>query len=144
MGVSMKFNLTALLLSALALTCTATPLLVQAQTSEQAPARAKRGFAELNLTETQQAAIKQIRQDTRAKMQQILTPEQVSLLAQTKSQSGNRRAAKAALNLTEAQKAEMKALKRATREQIKAVLTPAQQEQLRQKMQQRQSRRQGA
>lgn len=139
----MKFNLTALLLSALALTFTATPLLVQAQDTQQAPARMKRGFAELNLTETQQAAIQQIRQDTRAKMQQLLTPEQVSLLEQAKGQNGNRRAAKAALNLTEAQKTEMKALKQSAREQIKAVLTPEQQEQLRQKWEQRQSQKQG-
>lgn len=107
--------------------------------AQEQPTRGPRGdrFAEqLGLSDAQKARIQAIKNETRAKMDAILTPEQRAL-KQTAQQNGQgRRGGKNALNLTEAQKNQMKQIREASKAEIKNVLTPEQQqkwEQMRQR-----------
>ena len=117
----------------------ATPLPAQAE-GEQAPLTHRQArLADLNLTPEQQQQIRQIRQNARAQIQQVLTPQQRQQLSQLRNQDPKqRRAAMKQLNLTEAQKAQIRQIRAQTRQQIKAILTPEQRQQLAAWRQQRQ------
>jgi protein CpxP len=155
----MKFKPLSLLAGAVALTLTATPFAVQAQTRAVSPQRAQSlrmqvaqrggglgGFARLNLTEAQKAQMQTIQTNTRNQIEAILTPEQKAQLQaakearQTQRQAGQgQRQARqgqrpqkgfANLNLTEQQKTQMRQIHQTSREQMLAVLTPQQRQQL--------------
>ncbi len=155
----MKLKSLSLIAGAIALTLTAIPFTVKAQTGSSSPLivaqtpKKERGFWQsLELTDTQKAQMQSIRNDTRAKMEAILTPEQKAKLAaakqarQTQRQAGQRPGKGwGELNLTEAQKTQMRQIKESSKQQMQAILTPEQQaklkefqENMRQRRQQRQ------
>ncbi len=109
----------------------------------------------LNLTETQQTQLTQIRTDTKAKMQAVLTPEQQNQLSAARAERQQNRQANGEnggqrqgprggmknLNLTDAQKAELKQIRQEAKAAKDAVLTDTQKAQLAEMKQQRQQRR---
>ncbi|HLO87935.1 MAG TPA: P pilus assembly/Cpx signaling pathway, periplasmic inhibitor/zinc-resistance associated protein [Nostocaceae cyanobacterium] len=150
----MQLKKLALIAGAVALTLTATPFTVQAQTTSSRPLLAqqagKKGpWQELGLTDAQKQQIKQINQNTRAQIEAVFTPEQRAKLQAAKQArgQGQRQRGKEvwqSLNLTDAQKAQIRQIKESSQKQITAVLTPEQQaklQQLRQNWQQRRQQR---
>ncbi|MBO1059068.1 MAG: P pilus assembly/Cpx signaling pathway, periplasmic inhibitor/zinc-resistance associated protein [Dolichospermum sp. JUN01] len=160
----MKLKTLSLLAGTLALTLTATPFAVQAQQNPSSPQPRqewqKRGqFQKLNFTTEQKAKIKEIRNNTRAQIETVLTTEQKN---QLKSKKDERKAQRQqgqgqeqrregrgkkgdifdSLNLTETQKNQIKQIKESSKQQIDAVLTPQQQEQMKQRREEMRSRRQ--
>ena len=106
------------------------PNLVSAQNttqnqSEKGMGRKDDVWKNLNLTETQKAQIKTIRESAKTQSQNVLTAEQRAKIAEARL-SGK------PLNLTDAQKQQMKAIGESTKAQIRNVLTPAQQQQIEQ------------
>ncbi|HEY9639855.1 MAG TPA: Spy/CpxP family protein refolding chaperone, partial [Coleofasciculaceae cyanobacterium] len=89
----------------------------------------------LNLTEDQQAQLKQIRENTRNQVENVLTAEQQQQLQAAIAQGQERPEAFRALNLTEAQRIQRHDILKAARQQAKAVLTAEQQQQIRDFMQ---------
>ncbi|MEA5507818.1 P pilus assembly/Cpx signaling pathway, periplasmic inhibitor/zinc-resistance associated protein [Halotia wernerae UHCC 0503] len=162
----MKLKSLSLIAGAIALTLTAIPFTVKAQTTSSSPVivaqtpRKERGFWQsLGLTDAQKAQMQSIRRDTRAKIEAILTPEQKAKLAAAKeTRQAQRQAGQgqrpgkgkgwAELNLTEAQKTQMRQIRESSKQQMQALLTPEQQaklkqfqENMRQRRQQRQQSR---
>jgi Spy/CpxP family protein refolding chaperone len=136
-----------LITSAVALSLTALPFAVQAQTTSspflvaQVP-QGKDPFQNLGLTDTQKAQIAEIRRNTKAKMDAVLTPQQREQLANARQNRQDRRNIKASLNLTEDQKAQMRQIMESKKSQIDAVLTAEQRQQLQQIRESKRSRRQ--
>ncbi|WP_315789349.1 Spy/CpxP family protein refolding chaperone [Fischerella sp. JS2] len=140
-----------LLAGAVALSLTALPFAVQAQTTSspflvaQVP-QGKGPLQNLGLTEAQKAQIAEIRRNTKAKMDAVLTPQQREQLANARqnrqANRQDRRNIKASLNLTEDQKAQMRQIMKSQKSQIDAVLTPEQRQQLQQMRESKRSRRQ--
>ncbi|MFB2896241.1 hypothetical protein ACE1CI_25300 [Aerosakkonemataceae cyanobacterium BLCC-F50] len=116
----------------------------------------------LNLTAEQETKMEQIRQNTRSRIDAILTAEQKAQLQRDRENrkppagagnqmpppppgenGGNLPAPFASLNLTTEQRTQIEAVMRSSREQMDAVLTPEQRQQLQQFRQQQQQRRQG-
>ena len=91
----------------------------------------------LNLTESQQAQMRQIRESTKAKIDRILTSEQQAELQRAR---GERR--RPNLTLTDEQKTQMRTIRQDARRQMDALLTAEQKQQLEQMRQQRRQRRQ--
>ncbi|TAF12265.1 MAG: P pilus assembly/Cpx signaling pathway, periplasmic inhibitor/zinc-resistance associated protein [Nostocales cyanobacterium] len=144
--------------AAFALTLTATPFVAQAQQTDPSRQPGKE-FAEkgpwkkLGLTDAQKARMQEIRRNTRAEMDKVLTPAQKDQLkAAMQERRGQRSAGEgqgqwkkdifASLNLTEAQKTRMGEIKQSSKQQMEAVLTPAQREQMKQMQESWKSRRQ--
>ncbi|MEA5616304.1 P pilus assembly/Cpx signaling pathway, periplasmic inhibitor/zinc-resistance associated protein [Cronbergia sp. UHCC 0137] len=155
----MKFKTLSLIAGAIALTLTATPFTVQAQTNFSAPiqiAQGKGGWNKLGLTDAQKAQMQEIRRNTKAQIEQVLTSEQKAklkaMMQERKAQrqnggEGQRQGRKrgdvfAALNLTETQKSQMRQIRESAKQQRDAVLTPAQKQQMEQLKQEARSRRQ--
>jgi periplasmic protein CpxP/Spy len=153
----MKVKALSLVAGAIALTLTATPFAVKAQTSfssnrlvaqaqnPQTPKVGKKGFMQqLNLTPQQQSQIDAIKRETRAQMEAVLTPAQKAEIEALKAQrqSGQRPAAGqrqagqrgqggfARINLSDAQKTQMRQIMETSQQRIQAVLTPEQQAKL--------------
>ncbi|PZV18760.1 MAG: hypothetical protein DCF20_01470 [Pseudanabaena sp.] len=123
----------------------AIPNLVSAQTTtqnstEKLKPRQGDGWKQLNLTDSQKAQLKTIRENAKTKRQGVFTADQLAKLQQAR-QSGDRKGVWKSLNLTDAQKQQMKAIAEDTKAQMKRILTPAQQQQLEQMKQQRQANR---
>jgi len=88
-------------------------------------------LTDLNLTLEQWQRIQQIRQNARAQLQAVLTPEQRQQLSQLRTQNREQRhAIMKNLNLTEAQKAQIQQIRAHMRQQIQAILTPEQRQQM--------------
>ena len=100
----------------------------------------KGAWEKLNLTDTQKAQLKTIRESVKTQSQNVLTAEQRAKIAAAR-QSGDFKEVRKSLNLTDVQKQQMKAIAESTKAQMKNVLTPAQQQQLEQMKQERQNRR---
>ncbi|PLZ95185.1 P pilus assembly/Cpx signaling pathway, periplasmic inhibitor/zinc-resistance associated protein [Fischerella thermalis CCMEE 5198] len=136
-----------LIAGAVVLSLTALPFAVQAQTTPspflvaQVP-QGKGPLQSLGLTDAQKAQIAEIRRNTKAKMDAVLTPQQREQLANARQNRQNRRNLKASLNLTEDQKAQMRQIMESQKSQIDAVLTPEQRQQLQQMRESKRSRRQ--
>jgi periplasmic protein CpxP/Spy len=108
-------------------------LIAQAQGQGQGQRQGhKDRFAALNLSQTQKDQIAQIRKDSRAEMEGIISKDQRDKYKAAIASGQNRRAAKAAMNITADQKARIKALKTASKAKIQAVLTDTQRQQLQQ------------
>ncbi len=147
----MKLKKLSLIAGAVALSLTAVPFAVQAQTTSspflvaQVP-QGKGSFQNLGLTDTQKAQIAEIRRNTKAKMDAVLTPQQREQLANAKkdrqANRQDRRNFKASLNLTEDQKAQMRQIMESQKSQIDAVLTPEQRQKLQEMRANKPSRRQ--
>lgn len=144
----MKLKNLSLIAAAFALSLTATPFAVNAQQNPETPTQVKpqRGngaFERLGLSEEQKTKMKEIRQNTRAQMQAVLTPEQQQQLqaamqarqgqpGQPRGQGERPKKGWASLNLTPEQQTRMREIKESEKSQIQAILTPAQQQQLQQ------------
>ncbi|MBF1990704.1 Spy/CpxP family protein refolding chaperone [Fischerella thermalis] len=143
----MTLNKISLIAGAVALSLTALPFAVQAQTTSspflvaQVP-QGKGLLQSLGLTDAQKAQIAEIRRNTKAKMDAVLTPQQREQLANARQNRQNRRNLKASLNLTEDQKTQMRQIMESQKSQIDAVLTPEQRQQLQQMRESKRSRRQ--
>jgi periplasmic protein CpxP/Spy len=132
---NMKRQLFALAAGAMLLLTPALSQMATAQNSA-APTKAERSAkwkefqTSLNLTDTQKAQLKQIRQNTRAKIEAILTPEQKAQLQAKRAASDKKRGRPMdklkTLNLTADQKAQMKKVRQEAKEQMQAVFTPEQ------------------
>ncbi len=108
-----------------------------AQTAAPTAATAKQhkhngDWAKLNLTDSQKAQLKSIREATKAKIDGVLTQAQKDQLAAAKGDRQAHGQAWKSLNLTDAQKAAMKQIRSEAKQQSDAVYTPAQLQQLQQ------------
>ncbi|WP_339384986.1 Spy/CpxP family protein refolding chaperone [Iningainema tapete] len=95
--------------------------------------QASERMSDLNLTEAQKAQMKQIREQSQAKITALLSPEQQAQFkdaAQGKNESPMRVIRN--LNLSETQKQQVREIIRAQRQQFRAILTPEQQEKMKQ------------
>lgn len=82
-------------------------------------------WKELNLTDTQKQQLKTIHENSRKRIQSVLTDEQRAKLEAAR-QSGDRKEVMKSLNLTDAQKQQMRDIRKESREQTLAILTPEQ------------------
>lgn len=167
----MKIKLMPMLAGVLVLGAVAAPFAVNAQANpsakllmaqaEQGQRQGKEGkWAKLNLTDAQQQQMRQIKQETRAQIEAVLTPEQRAQMETMKQnrqgQNGQRQARQgqgrrggmmASLNLTPEQEASIKQIMESQKARMDQVLTPEQRQQLEQMrsqwQQQRQQRQQG-
>jgi Spy/CpxP family protein refolding chaperone len=140
----MKLKTLSFIAGAIALTLTATPFIVKAQTSdvgEQQPnsqVHKKGNWQKLNLTDSQKQQMRDIRQAARTKIEAVLTPDQLAKFKaeHPEGQEGKREHVKhqggrfASLNLTPDQKTQIKKIMQESREEVKGVLTPEQQKQM--------------
>ena len=96
--------------------------------SQSTPSGASRDrYAELNLTDAQQAQIKEFRAQSKAKVIAILTPEQqTQFKTGTADAPGSSMKALRSLNLTDTQKQQIKDILQAQRQSIQGILTPEQ------------------
>ncbi|MGD1809556.1 hypothetical protein ACP6PL_29550 [Dapis sp. BLCC M126] len=92
----------------------------------------------LNLTPEQKTEWEEIRTQTQAEIQNILTPQQQEEFETLTSQGEERREAMKQLNLSEEQKTQIREIKQSSRQQMADILT---EEQLQQVRQQRRIRR---
>jgi len=139
----MQLKPLSVLVGALALTLTATPFAVQAQTnsaSAQVVAQARRRgpWDTLGLSDQQKARIQQIMRNSRAQVEAVFTPEQKAKLEAARQarqaqrqqgqrpQAGEGRKIYAELNLTEEQKTRIRSIRESSRKQIESVLTAEQ------------------
>lgn len=150
----MKVKALSLVAGAIALTLSATPFAVKAQSdfssnrlvaqaqNPQTPKVGKRGlWQQLGLSAEQQSQIDAIKRETRTQMEAVLTQEQKNQIqAQLQArqaqrgqrQPGQRQAGQrpkkgfGALNLTDAQKTQMKQIMQSSQQRIQAVLTTEQ------------------
>lgn len=154
----MKIKLMPMLAGVVALSAVIAPFTVNAQTNPSvqpllAQAQQRQGKkARLNLTDAQKQQMRQIKEDTRTKMQAILTPEQQQRLEALKqerqgqnAQGQNRQGRRnwmAELNLSEEQKGQIQELMQQQKARMDAVLTAEQRQEMQQMRQQWQQRRQ--
>lgn len=139
----MQLKPLSLLVGALALTLSATPFAVHAQTnSASAPVVAQAGkkgpWESLGLSNQQKARIQQIMSNSRTQVEAVFTPEQKAKLEAARQarqaqrqqgqrpQAGEGRKIMAELNLTDAQKTRIRSIRESTKQQIEAILTPEQ------------------
>ena len=98
-----------------------------AQTAQQSNGSNLQGrkdvWKSLGLTETQKKQIKQIKANSRQRIDAVLTPEQKAQWKAAKSQTTRQ---KSNQNLSEDQKAKIKAIRGQSKSQIDAILTPEQ------------------
>jgi Spy/CpxP family protein refolding chaperone len=160
----MKVKLMSMLAGAIALSAVVAPFAVNAQNNPSvrpllAQGQQRQGkWSKLNLTDAQKDQMRQIKEETRAKMQAVLTSDQQAklqtLMQERKAQNGQgsnpqaRRNIMAELNLTDEQKAQMREIMQEQKARMDEVLTAEQKqeiEQMRQQwQQQRQQRQQGS
>jgi len=142
---AMKIKNLSLITGVFALSLSIIPLVAKANTTLHTPLQIAQTsphhgkgklFASLGLSDQQKVDIKQIRQSTRERRQQIISPEQEQAFKTAIQNHQGFKAAREAMNLTDQQKCDLKQLMQSSREQIKAVLTPEQQMQLEQIRQQ--------
>lgn len=129
----MKLNRLLLIPGVLAVTLACLPVIhAVAQMPSNPTSQMRRGWQDLNLTETQRTQMNQIREQTKAQIEQILTPEQRANL-QTSQQNGGKMRGWKNLNLTETQKQQMRQIKESSMQQMQQILTPEQRATLQQK-----------
>jgi len=128
----MHFKPLLLLPGVLALALTVAPLLpVTAQTMSAPTGQTPKHVSTLNLTATQKAQLKHIRDTTHSQINALLTPAQQAKYASAKSERQERQVW-SSLNLTADQKTKIRAIRQSAKQQMNAVLTPAQRQQLQQ------------
>ncbi|MDJ0533001.1 MAG: Spy/CpxP family protein refolding chaperone [Xenococcaceae cyanobacterium MO_207.B15] len=116
----------------IALSLAITPLAVKAETNSFSYQRVTQvsQIESLGLTETQKAQLAEIRQDTRAEIQNILTPQQQEQFQTiTANRDINRQAFKT-LNLSDEQKSQVRNILLSTRSEVEEILTPEQRQQI--------------
>ncbi|MBV8882598.1 MAG: Spy/CpxP family protein refolding chaperone [Chroococcidiopsidaceae cyanobacterium CP_BM_RX_35] len=93
-------------------------------------------LAGVKLTQQQQDRINQIRSNTRARIQKVLTTEQQNRYQAALQSGQGRQAAVAAMNLSDNQKKQLQQIVQSARTQTNAVFTPEQRRQIQQNIQQ--------
>lgn len=101
----------------------------------------KRGMDKLNLTDAQKSQMQQLRQETQAQIEQILTPEQRTTMQSLKQSGGKMRGGMKELNLSEAQKQQIRQIRASAQQKMQAILTEEQRALMQQKRQNWQERR---
>ncbi len=129
----------------LALTVAAAPLAVKAENQVNQPfpkqAQDKPGFAGVELTQTQKDQMEQIRRDTRAQIEKILTPQQQEQFKTAMQNRQGGRAAFAAMNLSPEQQTKMQTIIQSSKSRAEAVLTAEQRQQIQKYIQERRQQR---
>ncbi|WP_026733662.1 Spy/CpxP family protein refolding chaperone [Fischerella sp. PCC 9605] len=148
----MKLSKLFLIAGAAALSLTAIPFAVKAETTSssslilaqttETPVREKGPFQRLGLTDAQKNQMEEIRRNTRAEIDRILTPEQRQQLETARQNRQGKRQVWRNLNLTEEQRTQMQQIMQSKRSQMEAVLTPEQKQQLQEFRDNMRSRRQ--
>lgn len=147
----MKLRFIPMLAGAIALTLAAAPFVANAQAITPPSQRlllaqgkedGKGKWEQLNLTQQQQDQLAQIRQQTRAQIEALLTPEQRQQYQALRENNQGRRGGLRSLNLTEEQRTQVRQIMESSKSQSQAVLTPEQQAQLEQMRQQWRQQRQ--
>ena len=132
-----------LLAGAIALTVAAAPLAVKAQPNQPkqpVPGQAQNRprLAGVEITQQQQNQLDEIRRDTRAQIEKILTPEQrQQFKAAIESRQGER-SPFAGINLSEDQKTKLQGIVQSAQYRAEAILTPEQRQQIQRNFQQQQ------
>ena len=127
----MQFKKISLIAGIITLSLVITPLIVKAETNISSPQIVAQipqlPFLEnLELTESQKAQFAEIRQNTRAEIQKILTPEQQEKFQTITANRDQRVEAFRALNLSDEQKNQVWNILRSTKSQAREILTPEQ------------------
>jgi len=127
----MEFKKISLIAGIITLSLVATPLIVKAETNISSPQIVAQipqlPFLEsLGLTESQKVQFAEIRQNTRAEIQKILTPEQQEQFQTITANMNQRMEAFRALNLSDEQKNQVWNILRSTKSQAREILTPEQ------------------
>lgn len=143
----MKLKTLSLIAGAIALSLTATPFAVKAETTSSSPlvvaqVRQKGQYQNLGLTDAQKAQMAEINRNAREQMNNILTPEQREQLKTAMQNRQGKRNAFDSLNLTDDQKTQLRAIRESKKTQMEAVLTDEQKQQLQKFREERRERRQ--
>ncbi len=120
-----------------------TPLAAKAQPTQTSPAspgqvQNQSPMAGVQLTQQQKDQLDQIRSNTSAQIQKILTPEQQNRYKVALQAGQGRQTAVAAMKLTDAQKTQLRQVVESARSQASAVFTSQQRQQIQQNLQQMQ------
>jgi periplasmic protein CpxP/Spy len=146
----MKFKLlTVLFLTTAAITTTASAIQAQFPPSQaQFPGRqgfpvrgqGKPDFKELGLTEEQMSKLKEVQQESKAAIDEILTLEQRNTLEQAFKAGQKPPEAMESINLSDEQKQKIQEVMESQKQKISEILTPEQQQKLQERMQKKQNR----
>ncbi len=136
----MKFKNLSLIAGAFALTLTAVPFSVKAETTSNAPVRLAQTqtqptkpaqqSGDIQLTPEQKTQIEQIRNNVFKQVDQVLTKDQRTQI-QTAIQSGKSQREAFAAVITPKQRTQLQQIMLSSQQQMEAVLTPEQKAQLR-------------
>jgi protein CpxP len=132
----MKFKNLSLIAGAIALSLTAVPFSVKAETTSQAPVRlaqtqpTKPNQGGIQLTPQQQTQIEQIRGNVRKEIEQVLTKEQQTQIKTAMEAGKPPREAFAALRFTPKQQTQLQKIFITSQQQMEAVLTSDQKAEL--------------
>lgn len=139
----MRFKFVSLFILSMAVTLL-TASIVQAQLPPQGQFPGRQGFPdteqeppdfqELNLSEEQKSKLKEIREDTRAQIDDIFTNEQKNSLQQAAESGKKPPEAMRSINLSDDQKQELKEVMESEKQKISEILTAEQKEKLRDRM----------
>lgn len=138
---TMKLKLVPALAGALALTVVAAPLAVQAEPKQsnqpaQPQVQTPTKPVGVELTQQQKSQMNEIRRDTRARIEKLLTPQQQEQFkAALQSRQGGQ-AAFAAMKLSPEQQTQLQGILQSAQSRAEAILTPEQRQQLQQNFQQ--------
>jgi Spy/CpxP family protein refolding chaperone len=115
----------------IALSLVVTPLAVKAETNSLSPQIVAQVspttvMKRLGLTEEQKAQLAEIRQNTRAEIQNILTPQQQEQFQAMTFKMGQGMEAFRSLNLSDEQKSQVQDILQSQKSQIQEILTPEQ------------------
>jgi periplasmic protein CpxP/Spy len=148
----MQLQKLSLIAGAFALSLTAMPFAVKAetissspiqiaQTPTQAPRKGEGKFNRLGLTDAQKAQMAEIRRETKAQMEAILTPQQREQLQTARQNRQGKRQVWRNLNLTDAQRNQMRQIMQTQKSKMEAILTSEQRQRLEEFRQNRQNMR---
>jgi protein CpxP len=132
----MKFKNLSLIAGAIALTLTAVPFSVKAETTSQAPARlaqaqpTKPAQGGIQLTPQQQTKIEQIRGNVRKQIEGVLTKDQRTQIKTAMEAGKPAREAFGALKFSPQQQTQLQQIMVSSQQQMEAVLTPDQKAEL--------------
>ena len=137
----MKRKLKPVLAGAIALTLAAAPLAVKAQSNQ--PNQPVRGqsqnqpqIAGVKITQQQQQQLAEIRRNTRAQVEKILTPQQLQQFKAAIESPRQGQSPFAGMNLSEDQQTKLQAIVQSAQYRAEAILTPEQRQQIQQRVQQ--------
>ncbi|ARV59471.1 P pilus assembly/Cpx signaling pathway, periplasmic inhibitor/zinc-resistance associated protein [Nostocales cyanobacterium HT-58-2] len=148
----MKLKKLSLIFGAIALSLTVTSFAIKAEANSTSPivvaqswekgGREKEGpLQRLGLTDEQKTKMKEIRRNTRAEVEKILTEQQREQLQTAMQNRQGRRSAFSSLNLSDEQKSQLQQVMQSQKTQMDAVLTAEQKAQLQKYREEMRSRR---